>query len=156
MFVFPKCSIFDDISFILFPVDSWLSSKSAEMECWKCSFKEYGCDSTFACRFSSPFPCARPFAGKCLRDNCHRPKEWNRFKRTVSLTHNQPISSCSPSNNHFLFRNRKFQEQITSQYDDVGMRCERDAFDTLFDCAPDKLAVVKKVCSKLNDKWIFD
>lgn len=40
--------------------------------------------------------------------------------------------------------NRKFQEQITSQYDDVGMRCERDAFDTLFDCAPDKLAVVKK------------
>lgn len=25
------------------------------------------------------------------------------------------------------------------------MRCERDAFDTLFDCAPDKLVVVKKV-----------
>lgn len=24
------------------------------------------------------------------------------------------------------------------------MRCEKDAFDTLFDCAPDKLAVVKK------------
>lgn len=41
---------------------------------------------------------------------------------------------------------RKYQEQITSQYDDVGMRCERDAFDTLFDCAPEKLAVVKKVC----------
>lgn len=40
---------------------------------------------------------------------------------------------------------RKYQEQITSQYDDVGMRCERDAFDTLFDCAPEKLAVVKKV-----------
>lgn len=45
--------------------------------------------------------------------------------------------------NDFL-DSRKFQEQITSQYDDVGMRCERDAFDTLFDCAPDKLAVVKK------------
>lgn len=44
----------------------------------------------------------------------------------------------------FSHFNRKFQEQITSQYDDVGMRCERDAFDTLFDCAPDKLAVVKK------------
>lgn len=39
---------------------------------------------------------------------------------------------------------RKFEEQITSQYDDVGMRCERDAFDTLFDHAPEKLAVVKK------------
>lgn len=30
------------------------------------------------------------------------------------------------------------------------MRCERDAFDTLFDCAPDKLAVVKKVCVSLS------
>ena len=33
---------------------------------------------------------------------------------------------------------------MTSQYDDVGMRCERDAFDALFDCNPEKLAVVKK------------
>lgn len=39
----------------------------------------------------------------------------------------------------------KYEEQITAQYDDLGMRCERDAFDTLFDHAPDKLAVVKKV-----------
>lgn len=38
----------------------------------------------------------------------------------------------------------KFQEQITMIYDDVGMRCERDAFDTLFDHAPEKLQVVKK------------
>lgn len=63
-------------------------------------------------------------------------------------THSKPCSLvCSLNiwliaNNIFHFR--KFQEQITSQYDDVGMRCERDAFDTLFDCAPDKLAVVKK------------
>lgn len=41
---------------------------------------------------------------------------------------------------------------MTSQYDDVGMRCERDAFDTLFDCAPDKLIVVKKVCN--NNKML--
>lgn len=40
---------------------------------------------------------------------------------------------------------RTVQEQITSTYDDLGMRCERDAFDTLFDHAPDKLQVVKKV-----------
>ena len=31
--------------------------------------------------------------------------------------------------------------ELTSFYDDVGMRCERDAFDTLFDHAPDKLQV---------------
>lgn len=36
-------------------------------------------------------------------------------------------------------------EAVTSAYDDVGMKCDRDAFDTLFDHAPDKLQVVKKV-----------
>ncbi|XP_011501400.1 PREDICTED: beta-parvin [Ceratosolen solmsi marchali] len=35
------------------------------------------------------------------------------------------------------------KEEITSTYDDLGMRCERDAFDALFDYAPEKLAVVK-------------
>lgn len=40
---------------------------------------------------------------------------------------------------------RSVPENITLAYDDVGMRCERDAFDTLFDHAPDKLQVVKKV-----------
>jgi hypothetical protein len=34
-------------------------------------------------------------------------------------------------------------EELTSYYDDVGMRCERDAFDTLFDHAPDKLQASK-------------
>lgn len=37
------------------------------------------------------------------------------------------------------------REEITSTYDDLGMRCERDAFDSLFDDGPDKLAVVKRV-----------
>lgn len=45
----------------------------------------------------------------------------------------------------FLTFCRKYQEQLTAQYDDVGMRCEPDAFDTLFDHVPDKLAVVKRV-----------
>ena len=39
---------------------------------------------------------------------------------------------------------RVIAEELTSQYDDLGMKCERDAFDTLFDHAPDKLQVVKK------------
>lgn len=56
----------------------------------------------------------------------------------------------------FFFALRKYQEQLTSQYDDVGMRCERDAFDALFDCDPTKLAVVKKVITVLNgDKANF-
>ncbi|KAG5889947.1 hypothetical protein JTB14_018842 [Gonioctena quinquepunctata] len=39
---------------------------------------------------------------------------------------------------------KRVWESLTKTYDDVGMRCERDAFDTLFDHAPDKLQVVKK------------
>ncbi|XP_076248972.1 beta-parvin [Calliopsis andreniformis] len=38
---------------------------------------------------------------------------------------------------------KTIREEITSTYDDLGMRCERDAFDALFD-QPDKLAVVKR------------
>lgn len=39
----------------------------------------------------------------------------------------------------------RVQENLTTEYDDVGMRCERDAFDALFDHAPEKLQIVKKV-----------
>ncbi|XP_053623616.1 beta-parvin [Plodia interpunctella] len=39
---------------------------------------------------------------------------------------------------------RSYMEDITTTYDDLGMKCERDAFDALFDHAPDKLQVVKK------------
>ena len=40
-----------------------------------------------------------------------------------------------------MLTHRVIAEELTSFYDDVGMRCERDAFDTLFDHAPDKLQV---------------
>jgi parvin len=43
-----------------------------------------------------------------------------------------------------VLTHRVIAEELTSFYDDLGMRCERDAFDTLFDHAPDKLQVVKK------------
>ena len=44
----------------------------------------------------------------------------------------------------FHLRFRVIAEQLTTAYDDLGLKCERDAFDTLFDHAPDKLEVVKK------------
>lgn len=53
---------------------------------------------------------------------------------------------------------RTVREEITSTYDDLGMRCERDAFDVLFDHPHDKLAVVKKVnliCASLMFCNIF-
>lgn len=39
---------------------------------------------------------------------------------------------------------RIVNEELTGTYNDLGLRCERDAFDTLFDHAPDKLQVVKR------------
>lgn len=44
---------------------------------------------------------------------------------------------------------RTYIEDITTTYDDLGMKCERDAFDALFDHAPDKLQVVKKVNKRI-------
>ena len=43
-----------------------------------------------------------------------------------------------------LLQTKRIIEEITTHNDDVGGRFERDAFDTLFDHAPDKLNVVKK------------
>lgn len=72
------------------------------------------------------------------RHNCRsiRPRRF-----TVDLTN---CLVCQQKKDGSL-SHRTVLEEITSTYDDLGMRCERDAFDTLFDHAPDKLQVVKKV-----------
>ena len=57
-----------------------------------------------------------------------------------------------------LLVHRVIAEELTSQYDDLGLKCERDAFDTLFDHAPDKLQVVNFIfhieVSKSQDRYI--
>lgn len=47
---------------------------------------------------------------------------------------------------------RTVEEKLTEQYDELGMKIEpKDAFDTLFDHAPDKLAMVKRsLCGFVN------
>lgn len=50
---------------------------------------------------------------------------------------------------------RTVREEITSTYNDLGMRCERDAFDALFDRPADNLAVVRKVYFRLMYKKRF-
>lgn len=47
---------------------------------------------------------------------------------------------------------RTVEEKLTEQYDELGMKIEpKDAFDTLFDHAPDKLAIVKRsLCGFVN------
>ncbi|PVD28362.1 hypothetical protein C0Q70_10949 [Pomacea canaliculata] len=49
---------------------------------------------------------------------------------------------------------RRITEEITSTNDDIGARFERDAFDTLFDHAPDKLSVVKKTLVTFVNKQL--
>lgn len=67
------------------------------------------------------------------------------FRPPVRLTEHVRVPMVVVQKINGQLSHRIVQETITSAYDDVGMRCERDAFDTLFDHAPDKLQVVKKV-----------
>ncbi|XP_055390448.1 beta-parvin [Condylostylus longicornis] len=66
------------------------------------------------------------------------------FRAPIRLPENIFVTVIIAEKNDGILNAQKFQEQITSEYDDLGMRCEKDAFDTLFDCAPEKLTVVKK------------
>lgn len=66
------------------------------------------------------------------------------FRPPVRLTENVSVQMVVVKKVNGQLIPRNIEETITSAYDDVGMRCERDAFDTLFDHAPDKLQVVKK------------
>lgn len=67
------------------------------------------------------------------------------FRAPVRLPEHVSVSVCVVKKTDNQLIPRIVEEKITTSYDDVGMRCERDAFDTLFDHAPDKLQVVKKV-----------
>ena len=61
------------------------------------------------------------------------------------MTHSPLGVSRPPQKEDGQLSHRLVEEEMTSTYDDLGLRYERDAFDTLFDHAPDKLQVVKKV-----------
>ncbi|KAL1116959.1 hypothetical protein AAG570_004287 [Ranatra chinensis] len=66
------------------------------------------------------------------------------FRAPIRLPENVKIRMVIVQKREGTLKDRTVVEEITSTYDDVGMRCERDAFDTLFDHAPEKLLVVKK------------
>ncbi|CAN7995312.1 unnamed protein product [Ixodes hexagonus] len=66
------------------------------------------------------------------------------FRAPVRLPENVVVNVVVVQKRNGILHPRTVQEELTSTYDDLGMRVERDAFDTLFDHAPDKLQVVKK------------
>lgn len=67
------------------------------------------------------------------------------FRPPVRLTEHVSVDVVVVRKQNGQLKSNIVREILTKAYEDVGMRCERDAFDTLFDHAPDKLQVVKKV-----------
>lgn len=66
------------------------------------------------------------------------------FRPPVRLTENVSVDVFVVKKQQGQLAHQKVREILTTSYDDVGMRCERDAFDALFDHAPEKLQIVKK------------
>ena len=66
------------------------------------------------------------------------------FRAPIRLPENVVVDVVIVTKREGVLTHRVIAEELTGLYDDVGMRCERDAFDTLFDHAPDSLLVVKK------------
>jgi len=66
------------------------------------------------------------------------------FRAPVRLPEKVAINVVVVRKRDGILQTRTVLEELTATYDDLGLRCERDAFDTLFDHAPDKLQVVKK------------
>lgn len=64
------------------------------------------------------------------------------FRAPIRLPENVVIKVIVVTKKDGILTSRRVPEELTSTYDDLGLRCERDAFDTLFDHAPDKLQVI--------------
>jgi len=66
------------------------------------------------------------------------------FRAPLRLPENVNVETVVVKKRNGKLEYRRVTEELTSTYDEFGMRCERDAFDALLDHAPDKLQVVKK------------
>uniref|UniRef100_A0A4W4FXM9 Calponin-homology (CH) domain-containing protein n=1 Tax=Electrophorus electricus TaxID=8005 RepID=A0A4W4FXM9_ELEEL len=65
------------------------------------------------------------------------------FRAPLRLPEHVSIQVVVVQKREGLLQTRQIQEEITGNTESVSLSC-RDAFDTLFDHAPDKLSVVKK------------
>ncbi|XP_077999818.1 beta-parvin-like isoform X1 [Glandiceps talaboti] len=66
------------------------------------------------------------------------------FKAPIRIPEHVAVQVIVLQKKDGMLHTRHVTEEITSTNDAIGGRFERDAFDTLFDHAPDKLNVVKK------------
>ncbi|CAG0884401.1 unnamed protein product [Cyprideis torosa] len=66
------------------------------------------------------------------------------FRAPVRFPENVIVNVVVVKKENGVLSHRVEREQLTKSYAEWGMRAERDAFDTLFDHAPEKLAVVQR------------
>ena len=66
------------------------------------------------------------------------------FRAPIRLPEDVVVDVVIVTKRDGRLQHRVIAEEVTGRYDDLGLRQERDAFDTLFDHAPDKLEVVKR------------
>ncbi|RWS31718.1 beta-parvin-like protein [Leptotrombidium deliense] len=67
------------------------------------------------------------------------------YRAPIRLPENVVVNLVVVQKRDGHLHTRTVSEQLTGSYDELGMRIEpRDAFDTLFDHAPDKLQIVKR------------
>ncbi|KAL3883026.1 hypothetical protein ACJMK2_029325, partial [Sinanodonta woodiana] len=77
------------------------------------------------------------------------------FRAPVRLPENVLVYIVVVQKRDGVLQPRRVAEEITGTNEDVGGRFERDAFDTLFDHAPDKLNLVKKTLVTFVNKQLL-
>ncbi|KFO18701.1 Alpha-parvin [Fukomys damarensis] len=76
------------------------------------------------------------------------------FRAPVRLPDHVSIQVVVVQKREGILQSRQIQEEITGNTEALSGRHERDAFDTLFDHAPDKLNVVKKTLITFVNKHL--
>lgn len=77
------------------------------------------------------------------------------FRAPIRLPENVSVNLVVVTKRDGMLQPRRVAEDITTVNEDIGARFERDAFDTLFDHAPDKLNLVKKTLVTFVNKQLM-
>lgn len=77
------------------------------------------------------------------------------FRAPIRMPENVYVNMVVVQKRDGMLQPRRIAEEITGTNEDVGGYFERDAFDTLFDHAPDKLNLVKKTLVTFVNKQLM-
>ncbi|XP_063416873.1 beta-parvin-like [Mytilus trossulus] len=77
------------------------------------------------------------------------------YRAPIRMPDNVSVNLIVVTKRDGILQTKRVVEDITTINDDIGARFERDAFDTLFDHAPDKLNLVKKTLVTFVNKQLL-